>query len=99
MELFYNGTRASDHVESLITTLDDVPPPNHQKDKKRQSNVTVLSTNVAVLINIAFVLTDIDAVLTSGRHPVPFRTALQILFMALWRFKGNHRGRSRSFLS
>ncbi len=46
----------------------------------------VLSIIVAVLSNIDDVLTNVDVVLTSGRPLAPFRTALQILFMALWRF-------------
>ena len=54
---------------------------NTQKVWKTQDNATDLSINAFDLINIAFVLTDIDAVLTSGRHSLPFRTAPSMLLL------------------
>jgi len=47
----------------------------HKRIEKTKNNATDLSNKAFVLINIVFVLTDIDAVLTLGRHFAPFRTA------------------------
>jgi hypothetical protein len=56
-----------------------------QKIRKTQNNAADLSINAFVLINIVFVLTDIDVVFTLGRHSAPFCTALQNLLHGIFR--------------
>jgi len=73
-----------------------------QKIRKTQNNAADLSINAFVLINIVFVLTDIDVVFTLGRHSAPFCTALQNLLHGIFRllpstcFAANQKERKRN---